>query len=126
MNTEKRIPKILIGNTFPLTLVRGRDVIISPSDIETLKMAMAEADEVVSFWGHANTAEAASASLGINITPNRAALTLSEDHRPKLGEDVFDDVWVVSPDYVPGFRPAIGVEVQPEQILGWQVLRVRF
>ena len=41
-----------------------------------------------------------------------------------LHGEVFDTCWVVSPDYVPGFRPPIGVEVTPEQITGWQILKV--
>ncbi len=36
------------------------------------------------------------------------------------------EVWLLSPAYREGFRPRIGDEVSPEQITGWQVLRLEY
>ena len=54
----------------------------------------------------------------------RPAVTLAPDKRPMLNGDVFDVCWLLSPDYPSGFRPSIGQEVGPEQIVGWHVLKL--
>ncbi len=63
---------LLIGSTFPLSLIRA-PVRIVPSSLDELRERLPGAE---------------------------------------------------SPDYTPGFRPAIGEEVTPEQISGWQILRL--
>ena len=117
---------ILLGNTFPLSLIR-RCVAIRPARLAELHERTAD-QGVVSFWGHANTSAAAEAILGFNPTPktDRPAVTLDENLLPMLEGMTFYEVWVLSPDYVQGLRPLAGKEVTPAQITGWQVLRITF
>ena len=118
--------RILIGNSFPLSLIRRR-VVIVPCGLEELRRLLAER-EIVSFWGHRNTLEAVKQCLGYDLTPrvDRPALTLSAAGLPVYEGEVFGDCWVLSPDYREGFRPAIGVEVTPGEILDWQCLHLTF
>ena len=117
---------VLIGNTFSLSLFR-RPVRIVPADLEVLKGALS-VRPVRSFWGHTNTVHVANALLGIDVTPHteRPALTLTADGLPVLEGEVFSECYVLSPDYRPGFRPALGAEVLPEDIVGWQMLRIEW
>ncbi len=117
---------VLIGSTFPLSLIRRR-VLVEPASLGALRSKLV-GRPVASFWGHANTTAAATALVGVDLTPREArpALGLSVEGLPMLGGVVFDECWVVSPDYVPGYRPAIGEEVPPGKITGWQVLRIRW
>ena len=123
--------KILIGNSFPLSLVR-REVEIEPVDLTQfvvrLDAALTKGDQVVSFWGCSNTLKVASDILGVDLTPKteRPALSLSSNNLISFEGETYHIVYILSPDYRPGFRPAIGVEVGPEDITGWTVLRVRF
>lgn len=116
---------LLVGNSFPLSLVRRR-VVIEPVAVETLRAALAT-KFVRSFWGHANTLAAVSRWLGSDLTPasERPALFCDAVTRlPMLDGEIFAECWVISPDYAPGFRPTLGVEVPPEKIPTWQVLRL--
>ena len=117
---------VLVGNTFPPSLIRRR-AIFDPVPLNTLQAILHQA-RVVSFWGHASTLRAASALAGVDLTPAEArpALTLSPDGLPMFGGEVFTECWVVSPNFTPGYRPAVGEEVPPERITGWQVLRITF
>lgn len=117
--------KVLLGNTFPLTLVRRR-VQIDPVSIEDAK-ALLEAG-YVSFWGHSNTAVAAKAQLGFDVLPEteRPALKLTSEGLPELNGVVAAKVVILSPEYRAGYRPAIGVETGVEDILGWQALVLTF
>ena len=117
---------ILIGNSFPLALVRRR-VVIEPLAVEELR-EVARCRGVVSFWGHANTLAAASRELDCDLAPSgeRPALTLDADGFPALAGRSYRECYVLSPDYRPGFRPAIGVEVSLEQIASWQALRLNW
>ena len=72
--------KVLIGNSFPFSLVRSACLAVEPQPIAALKTVL-------------------------------------------VGADVAS-CWLLSPDYLEGFRPAIGVEVVPEQIEGWHVLKL--
>ena len=116
--------KILIGNTFPLTLAR-RKFTVEPASMEALRKAV-DGKEVLSFWGHANTLAAASAVSGVDLTPKveRPVLSLSPDKLPMLDNQEFKECWIVSPDYRDNFRPAINVEIPGEMISGWQVLKL--
>ena len=118
---------ILIGNTFPLSLVR-RPVKIEPVPVETLHARLAGGDPVHSFWGHANSLPHASALAGIDLTPgtSRPALVLTVDGLPSLNGLIFHECWVLSPDYIPGYRPTIGEEIPLHNITGWQVLRIEW
>ena len=117
--------RVLIGNSFPFSLVRCERMVAEAMSLADLRAAIA-GSEVVSFWGHANTRAAAEAVLGVSLAPrsDRPALTLSPEGLPMLDGDAFETCWLLSPDYPEGFRPAIGVEVGPEQIKGWHVLKL--
>lgn len=118
--------KILVGNIFPTSLIR-RSCTVEVKTMQALKDAL-EGREIVSFWGHANTLAAVQSRFGLDLRPatERPAVTLDDQALPSFGGDSFGCVWVVSPDYRPGFRPAIGVEVSPEDILDWHVVVYRF
>ncbi|MFA6929692.1 MAG: hypothetical protein WCT05_05150 [Lentisphaeria bacterium] len=122
------LPKkgILIGNSFPLSLIR-RVVLIRPSSQRELREALT-GRRVVSFWGHANTLLAASQYAGCDLTPSRERPTvrLSAECYPCFAAEIFRECWVLSPDYVGNFRPGVGEEVPAEKILGWQVLRLEW
>ena len=115
---------ILIGNSFPLSLIR-RKVVIEIASRDTILEAV-QGKAVASFWGHANTLAAANGWLGADLTPKteRPALCLSENKLPQLDGVEYQECFILSPDYRPGFRPAIGSEVDAADILGWQVLRI--
>lgn len=119
--------KILIGNTFPLVLVRRR-VVIEPCEMSVLKKNIYEGVEVFSFWGHVGTLEVANSTVGADLAPRteRPALQLTEDGLPMLYGQAFHECFVLSPNYIGGFRPALGVEVTAEQISSWNLLRVVF
>lgn len=122
---------LLLGNSFPLSLVRRR-VVITPRSLDELRVcaegSCAEGSEVFSFWGHENTLVVARDWLGWDVTPRslRPAITLDAERFPSLDGHSFSEVWIVSPDYHPGFRPEIGVEVSAVQIHGWQILHMDF
>jgi hypothetical protein len=118
------MPSLLIGNSFPLSLVR-RDVLIRPSDQLEFQAACV-GRRIVSFWGHANTLAAASVFAGVDLTPRceRPALDLSAEGYPCFAGEEFRDCWVLSPDYKVNFRPAAGEEVPADKICGWQILRL--
>jgi hypothetical protein len=115
---------VLVGNSFPLSLVR-RPVRIEPVPVAVVREAVA-GRPVASFWGHAVTAGHAGALLGADLTPEteRPALTLDAQGHPVLGGRSFRECFVLSPEYVPGYRPAIGEEVPADKITGWQALHL--
>ena len=115
----------LIGNTFPVALFR-RDATVHVLSVDALRAALAGAD-IASFWGHENTRAAAEALLGgVSLRPatERPALTLSSDGFPTLCGHVFRTCFVLAPDYRPGYRPALGEDPAPADILGWHALRI--
>ena len=118
--------EILIGNTFPLSLVR-RKVVIEPIELEELKKLLQQSN-ICSFWGHSNTLAVARELLGIDITPPflRPVLELSADKKPLFNGKEFSECYLLSPDYQSNFRPAPGEEVTQEQIKSWQCLKVVF
>ena len=124
MNANQNVQPLLLGNTFSMTLVR-RPVRIEPVTLEALGGELAKRP-VRSFWGHANTVHVANALLGSDVTPRheRLALTLTDAGLPSLDDEVFSECYVLSPAYRSGFRPALGMEVLAEDIVGWQVLRI--
>lgn len=116
---------VLLGNTFPFALLR-RDANVRTLSLDELRSALAGAT-VVSFWGHENTRAAAEAILGgVSLLPptERPALSLSPDDLPTLAGSAFRTCYVLVPDYAPGYRPAIGAEPGPSDILGWHALRI--
>ena len=118
--------KILIGNSFPLSLIR-RPVQITPSSLDDLKLELSAGD-VVSFWGHRNTLAAAEKLIGYDLTPQeeRPVVRLTENALPELEGTEFSECWIVSPNYSSDFRPAIGEEIPPEKIASWQCLKIIF
>ncbi|HMO50101.1 MAG TPA: hypothetical protein PKE26_05210 [Kiritimatiellia bacterium] len=117
---------ILIGSTFPPSLIRAR-VVIEPRPLDELKAQLATRP-IASFWGHDNTLVVANQILNADLTPatKRPAITLSANQRPVLNGNEFHECWILSPDYTPGFRPHIGEEVSTDTIIGWQVLRMQW
>lgn len=117
--------KILVGNTFPLTLVRGHRVACEEIPIDALRARLAERP-VASTWGHANTRAAAEAILRVSLAPAvaRPVLALDDDDYPVLDGERFEEAYVLSPDYVANFRPAVGEEVAPGSIRAWHALRL--
>lgn len=118
--------RILIGSTFPLNMIR-RKVQIAPASILELQSALQNA-KITSFWGHENTLSAAKDILGVDLTPatSRPALSLSANNLPMLDDIEFNECWVLSPNYVSGFRPEIGSEVTCDKIKDWEVLKIEW
>lgn len=118
--------KILIGNSFPLSLIR-RKVVITPCTLDELQKKL-ENTRIVSFWGHCNTLNVINQLLGKDLTPEteRPVLTLSPDNNPVLDGTEFSECWILSPDYQKNFRPAIGEEVTVNDIISWQCLKISF
>lgn len=113
--------KILIGNTFPLPLIR-RAVEIRPVSRDEIPIN----PEVFSFWGHQNTQTLAGQFLGLDLTPRqeRPVLNLSEKQLPMLFGEEFWECWIVSPNYVENFRAKIGEEIPAEKIKNWTILKI--
>ena len=117
---------MLVGNSFPLSLIRRR-VVIEPRPVEAFRQCL-RTSCVRSFWGHANTLAAAGTFAGTDLTPRkeRPAVLLSGDGFPMLEGQVFTECWILSPSYREGFRPAVGEEVAGEDIENWQVLHMEW
>lgn len=119
---------VLIGNAFSLTLVRNRKVVVSPWPLEELRDRIRAGAEVHSFWGHENTRAAAERILGADLKPAtpRPAITLAaqEGNLPSLDGIAFRECWVLSPNYAPGYRPAIGEVVDKSKIADWNLLKL--
>ncbi len=118
--------KILIGNSFPMNLIR-REVRIEPRTLEELKTATKDA-EIDSYWGHSNTLDAVSVFVGLDLSPEieRPAVTLAENGFPKFNGHVFEECWVISPEYRNGYRPELNKEVSPGNIKDWCILHIEW
>ena len=118
--------KILIGNSFPLSLIR-QTVKIEPCSLTEL-LEKLQSSSIYSFWGHFNTLPAVKHLLEYDLTPteNRPVLTLSSNCKPQYAGLEFSECWILSPDYIEDFRPAIGEEIPPEKIKSWQCLKITF
>jgi len=119
--------KILLGDSWPMTLIR-RPVQIEPISIDNLRSWLALGGDFYSFWGHQNTIAAANRLLGVDVTPKteRPAVELTHEGLPTFEGEVFWWAYILNPDYRPGFRPQIGQEVGEEDITGWTCLRVTY
>jgi hypothetical protein len=115
---------VLLGNTFPLSLIR-RNVSIQYKSIDNLKEII-RSRKIVSFWGHENSADAASELLGFNVKPKteRPALELNQYGLPVFESEIFDECWILSPNLPQGMRPGLSEIVPFEQIKGWSVLKI--
>jgi hypothetical protein len=121
---------LLLGNTFPASLIRAR-VTFTPLTLaaaRSLAAQAAAAGELRSFWGHANTLAAAQAALGVSLTPSRErpALTLDARGLPGIDGAHTGTVLILSPDCRPVHRPAPGVEQTAADVLGWTPLLAKF
>ena len=118
--------KILIGNGFPMNLIR-QEVKITPMDICEFRKLL-KISKPVSFWGHENTLKNASDFIGIDLTPaeERPVVQLTEDGYPIYNGCEFRKCFILSADYVGNFRPAIGEEVALDKIKGWEVLLIEW
>ena len=117
---------ILIGNSFPLSLIR-RPVRIEPQTREDLLNAVS-GKTIISFWGHANTLKRVEqfTSLSLASSCARPVIRLQKSSLPEIEGQTFCECWILSPDYIDSFRPAVGEEVPPEKIKGWQILRIKW
>jgi hypothetical protein len=118
--------RYILSNVFPTSLMR-RKILVQPIEIETVRQAALNG-QCVSAWGHENTLTIVSKILGTDIKPkqNRPAIILDNDFLPTLYGEKFNQVLLVSPSYIPGFRPAIGEPVTEEKIVDWQALLLDF
>ena len=84
--------RVLVGNTFPLTLVRGHRVACEEIPVDALRARLADRS-VASFWGHANTRAAAEAILHADLAPAvaRPVLALDGDNYPVLDGERFEE-----------------------------------
>ncbi|MBQ9694223.1 MAG: hypothetical protein IJV69_05645 [Kiritimatiellae bacterium] len=116
--------QILIGNSFPLSLIR-REVKIEVCDLEVFKVLCRQA-QIHSFWGHENTRAVAEEMLGVCVKPgeDRPAVALTEAGLPTLNGAIFTECYILSPNYKENVRPKIGEEVAAEQIASWHLLRI--
>ena len=107
-----------------MNLIR-RKVTILPQSIAEYRAALASCSWV-SFWGHSNTLTAAKAQCGYDLTPEneRPAITVDEEGFPVLYGKSYTQCYILTPEYKPGYRPALGEEVTPDAILSWQVLKL--
>lgn len=118
--------KVLIGNSYSLSLIRKGAVTVVECSLKELQAKVQDGAEVVSFWGHENTMAAAEKVVGFPLRPKtcRPAVSLSEGGFPMLDGSVFSECWVLSPDYVAGYRPPIGTEVDDSKIVTWKLLKL--
>ncbi len=116
----------LITNVFPFSLVR-RKMLAEPIEMDDV-IKMTKAGQFKSAWGHKNTITAVNNVLGVDITPkeDRPALVLDENNFPTLYGIKFSTVIIISPNFMPGFRPAIGEEVCEKKIKSWTALKLNF
>lgn len=125
MKRNENKEKMLLGNTFPMALIRHHTVTVVDCAVEELAQE-AQRRRVVSYWGHENTRAVAEAQLGVDLRPKsaRPAITLDAKGYPSLDGNSFTCCYVLSPDYRAGYRPAIGEEVCAEDIQGWHALKL--
>ena len=123
---KRRFMAVLIGNAFPMTLVR-RELAIAPMDIRDFRGFLRNV-ELVSFWGHENTLVAASEFVGRDLTPvgERPVVTLNAAGFPTLHGREFREVFIISPNYDRTVRPGLEKEVDLAGIVDWTVLAMRF
>ncbi len=115
---------ILIGNSFPISLLR-RKAMIKPFGLEEFK-AMLKNANVHSFWGHSNTLRLAEDMLKVSLDTKgiRRAVELNERNLIDFDGVEFKECYVLSPDYKKGYRPALGVETLAEDINSWSLLQI--
>ena len=118
--------KFLIGNSFPLNLIR-RPVHIVPEKLEHLQSLLA-AGNWKSFWGHPNTLQAVNQLTGFDLSPEmeRPALSVDETGFPQLYGESFSVCWILSATLQNGLRPSLKSELVENDIVQWRVLRMEW
>lgn len=120
---------MLIGNTYPTSLIRRKATFI-PVTQEQAKQYLGFEREVESFWGHPNTIKAASEMLGMDITPKeeRPTITLSENYLPTLYGKEHKSVLIVSANIPNANRKPRNdpTEYELEEIESWSFIVVTF
>ena len=118
--------KFLIGNSFPLNLIR-RPVRIVPETLENLRNMLA-AGNWKSFWGHSNTLQTVNELTGFDLSPKmeRPALSIDKTGFPQLYGESFSVCWILSAELQNGFRPSLKSELEREDIIHWRVLRMEW
>ena len=113
---------VLIGNSFPLGLVK-RKISLEPLAIEELAKRLGIASEIFSFWGHEDTLATASELAGRDLTPRsvRPVLKISDGY-PELHGETFRECFVLCPSNRSGTRPDIGKPTSAEDVRSWQSL----
>mgnify|MGYP001326922145 CR=1 FL=1 len=113
---------VLIGNSYPWSLLRGRPR-LEEKNLDELKAEIALRGSV-SYWGHKNTLQIASDLLETDLTPEieRPSIQLSPTLKPSIGGREFSQCWVMAPVYIEGFRPAVGFEVTVGMIENWRII----
>jgi hypothetical protein len=126
MQRENADRHVLIGNSFPVSLI-SRSAVITPVELNEFRQEI-RGCEIHSFWGHVNTLEAAEHFTGLVLAPtvSRPVLTLSDRNLPMLNAREFDVCWVLSPIYACSLRPEIGREVSIDQISGWRIKKLEW
>lgn len=119
--------KILIGNTFPIAMVK-RNVKIYPITLKSLRNEIVNSKKVYTYWGHENTRNIAQKILGIEFPKDdfRKPLSLSAEGYPLWGNIEFKKCYILSPNYRDGFRPSINREVTLDEILSWKALEMEW
>ena len=114
----------ITGNTFPVNLFRRKAEVI-PETFENY-LARLRSGQWDSYWRHSNTLVAVNRLCSVDLTPReeRPALSADAEGYPSLYGKSYRECWVLTPEYRPGFRPSIGVEVTNSDILSWQVVRI--
>ena len=117
---------VLIGSTFPTSLIIRR-VVITPRSLGELRVTI-DGKMIHSFWGHQDTLQEASDLVGINLAPasERPALKLDPAGLPFLDGISFEECWLLSPIFPPGYRPALDGPAPGAAIEGWRVLQINW
>ena len=121
--------QILVGNTFPMSLIRRECFIVPVSSQEFKQFIELENPEIVSFWGHKNTIRVVYQIFNIDVTPieDRPVLRLSSNRLPYYMNKEWKQVYVISPTYKADVgRPDPKIEVTPDMIKDWQILKIAF
>ena len=84
--------EILVGNSFPFSLIRGHKVVCEEIPMSELREAAKRG--IVSFWGHENTIVDAENCIGAKLKPARSRPCI------KLDEESFlQEVWMQLQEY---------------------------
>ena len=100
------VSHLLIGNSFPLALIKI-PVRIFPLSLQLVRQMLRNAKSVTSYWGHDNTLRSISELLEEDLTPHtpRPSLLIDPFGCPVMGGKAFSHCIVASPVFPTGIRP---------------------